>query len=149
MRHDTSIYIKKKLHQRIKALAFELDRSMNQVVIDMLREARPYSNNELVNNQTVKYQERIGSSHYRTFHLRLKSEDYELFTDMRNMKKESVSFQLALAFWRFLKRLTQKPAKKIKKLYFEMYATAILNNYSIIMVEKTEKKVGWRINWLL
>jgi hypothetical protein len=68
---------------------------------------------------------------------------------MRNMKKESVSFQLALAFWRFLKRLTQKPAKKLKILYSEMYSTTILNNYSIMMEEKSEKRLVWRLTWLL
>ena len=71
--------------------------------------------------ETVKYQRGGSQEGWKKVHFFPVKKDYEVFTDMRNNCKISVSFLLSMAIARYLDELLSLGAKKIAKLCDKYY----------------------------
>ena len=70
----------------------------------------------------VKYQDRRPGEEWRQIHVRLGSDEYEFFLDLRKVVKMSVSLLIAMAISQYLDELTEKFKGKIDSYRYQNYA---------------------------
>lgn len=70
----------------------------------------------------VKYQDRRPDEEWRQIHVRLGSDEYEFFLDLRKVVKMSVSLMIAIAIIQYLDELTDKYKGKIDSYRYHNYA---------------------------
>lgn len=93
---------------------------------------------------TVQYQKKFSFEEWKVVHVFLTGQEYEVFTDMRNFFKRSVSYMLAIAIRKFLQEILDDGKEK-----FQSHC----DNYEIINYKRTGKfdknYICWHINWIL
>lgn len=75
----------------------------------------------------VKYQERDNKSNWRTFHLTLREDEYELCMDLRKVCKMSLSFIIAFAVGKYLKNIIKIFNSQAKEIITDNY---LFHNYA-------------------
>ncbi|MDM7974273.1 MAG: hypothetical protein QUT27_14620 [candidate division Zixibacteria bacterium] len=84
----------------------------------------------------VRYQNRHKPESWHTFHLTLKSDDYEYIHDLKKLLKMSVSLILSYAVEKYLPQILRM--KKTDNYRFQNY---------IVIKEVIEDLISWRFIW--
>ena len=104
----TSVNIHKKYFNQLKEASDITGESVSSIIIRLLKLVMDDDTLKSRIERSVTYQERDNSSNWHNFHLRLRNDDYEFFTDMRNFLKFSVSFLIGFAVKKYLKKIINK-----------------------------------------
>ncbi|OHD64061.1 MAG: hypothetical protein A2176_08595 [Spirochaetes bacterium RBG_13_51_14] len=110
--------------------------SRTEIIIILLKKMMHDAQNPQVFGKRVRYQNRIASENWHTFHARLRPDDYEYFLDLRKFLKMSVSCILANAVEKHLSKL-----KRINNTDNYLY-----RNY-VLVKEMIDNIVCWKLLW--
>jgi len=134
----TTLNFRSDVMDELKMAAHSLGTSRSDLIVLMLKMMMK-STIRIDRHKTVQYQEKQAESSWHRFHIRLREDDYEYFTDLRKFMKMSVSLILALAVKKFLKKLLDPDSQLISDNY-------IFNNY-ILIKDETYGIPYWKIFW--
>ena len=81
--------------------------SCSAMIIELLQKVMDESAQPIVIGRLVRYQQRNKHADWHTFHVQLRADEYEYFLDMRKLRKMSVSFILAYAAKRYLRKMNK------------------------------------------
>lgn len=101
----TRIYMKHDIHIMLKQTAADMGMSSKKLMVMAMREYLQKRVNKKQVYRPVTYQSGSVGETWHNFHIDLEAEDYEIFTDMRNVYKMSVSLIVALAVGWFINTL--------------------------------------------
>jgi len=131
----TTMNIDKNVYSEISNAAKQLGKTKSEIIILLLKKLMNENPPEKF-QISVKYQKPGGEDCWQKFHIGLREDDYDFFTDMRKFFKKTVSYLVAIAVKKYMKLLLD--GKFIdSKLY---------NNY-IILKDEVDGSILWRIFW--
>jgi len=118
----TTINMKKSVYKKICLAAVKLDTSKREVVIMLLTRIR-YSINDYQGGFTlVNYQPRDPRKRWHCFTIKYKEHENELVSDFRRLGKFSVSYFIAKAVRRYLKKMLNDGEKGHNYVKLNHYA---------------------------
>lgn len=134
------------LHQAVllNESAVRLGVTRSRLVVLLMRKVLLHWKRMKRNFSTVKYQKSGTAQEWKTVHVFLRKEDYEIFIDMRKFFKWSVSALVAMAIKEYLHEILEGDRQ-----HFQVEC----DNYKINNYECTGKldnnKICWHIIWEL
>jgi hypothetical protein len=134
---NTTMYIKQCVLMQISRAASLKDISRSAMIIELLKIILAHTPQAVRIGRLIQYQEREASGEWHTFHISFREDDYEVFQDMRKLRKMSISFLLAEAVKKYLKNVLQKNQTP------DNYPHC---NY-IIIREMIGTIISWRLIW--
>ncbi len=118
MEIQTTININKIIIEELNKASNKLQLSRSYIIRLLLKELLDDNKEIKIFNSPVKYQSRDLECNWSTFHLTLREDEYEFCLDLRKVYKMSLSFIIAFAVKKYLKKI------------FMLFSTHTLNNIS-------------------
>ncbi|MFC1669698.1 hypothetical protein ACFL20_04845 [Spirochaetota bacterium] len=100
---ETTININKHLLGKINSASRLMGKSKTEIIVILLKKVMVEGSSNVKICRSVKYQDCDEKKNWHTFHIVLKSDEYEYFLDLRKILKMSVSFIVAYAVRKYLK----------------------------------------------
>ncbi len=139
---ETTINMNYENYKLLDSLSKKYNISKNRIIKIVLKEFEVDSE-RIKLFYTVKYQEKNNFSFWKKFHLVLTPSEYELFTDLRNFFKMSLSLIVALAIDRYLCKIFNM---KNNNKFTDTYPDILFPAYCIIYTFKDNLK-SYAIYW--
>ena len=140
----TTLNINKSLLESLKDISEGLNISVTRLIVLLLKRVMSENKDFRRYGYRVRYQERDSLKDWHTFHLRIRTEEYEYFLDMRKFFKMSVSLLLSFAYENYLDDIIgMLTDKRIGKRYIDNY---LPRNY-ILINKEVDSVIKWIIYW--
>jgi hypothetical protein len=133
---DTTMYVHITIIKQIADLALLMDKSRNNLIITLLKQAMKRHVKLIKSSGRVRYQDSDTADNWETVHVRFKKHEYEFFQDLRRLYKMSVSLILACAVKMYLKETSD--AKKSDNYTFHSHA---------LTCEIAGNAICWKLHW--
>ncbi|MBN1495414.1 MAG: hypothetical protein JXA07_01505 [Spirochaetes bacterium] len=133
---ETTLNIHVRILEKISLAARSRGISRSEMIILLIKKAMDDIPDPARIGRMVRYQKRNMPTEWRTFHVRLRMDDYEFFLDLRKLLKMSVSLILAYAVKKFLDKLVT--ANTTDNYQYRNY---------VVIKEYIDSIVSWRFIW--
>lgn len=144
--HDihTTVNLSREHATILNESAVKLRVSRSKLVVLLLRKLLVNLKKRKCNFTSVQYQKNAGHNGWKKVHVFFEPVDYEVFTDMRNYYKWSVSALLAMAIDRYLDEILEGGKENFEK-NFDKY---LIHDYNCDgKLDRTD--FCWHITWKL
>lgn len=132
---DTTFHLQNYLVEKINRAAKQKGISRTELIIFLIKKVMDNTPEHVHYGRRIKYQSRYNHDAWRTFHTRLRQNDYECILDLRKLFKMSASLILTCAIKEYLDELIE----------------AAIDNYHytnyLIIKETIDGIQSWRLIW--